>query len=143
MNAKEFLKQHDDWVKEMDWIDEQLEKLRNDGISIETDCVVGSSRCEPYQKHAITITGAVQSKKTIKARQHLFRLYDDKKRQLYGWQIDAEKLLDKIADSRARRIFRFYYIDGLTWDEVAAKMGHDETKDGVRIYLDRIMKKIS
>ena len=50
---------------------------------------------------------------------------------------EVEEFITRIEDSHIRRIVRFRVVDGLTWKQVAHRMGGGNTEDGVRKAFDR------
>lgn len=44
---------------------------------------------------------------------------------------EVEEFITRIEDSHIRRIVRFRVVDGLTWRQVAHRMGGNNTEDGV------------
>ena len=56
-------------------------------------------------------------------------------------QIEVEEYIQSIEDSRIRRIMRYRYLDNLTWQQVANRMGKGYTKDYCRIAHDRFLEK--
>lgn len=44
---------------------------------------------------------------------------------------EVEEFIKRIEDSHIRRIVRFRVVDGLTWRQVANRMGGNNTEDGV------------
>jgi hypothetical protein len=50
---------------------------------------------------------------------------------------EVEEFIGRIEDSHIRRIVRFRVVDGLTWKQVAHRMGGGNTEDGVRKAFDR------
>lgn len=64
-------------------------------------------------------------------------------------QTQVEEYIQQIEKSRIRSMFRFYYIDGLTWEMVAMKMNYmfpkkkiPFTKDSCRMAHDRFLEKV-
>ena len=45
---------------------------------------------------------------------------------------EVEEFIGRIDDSHIRRIVRFRVVDGLTWKQVAHRMGGGNTEDGVK-----------
>ena len=41
--------------------------------------------------------------------------------------------------ARMQRIVRYRYLEGLSWEQVAARMGRGATADGVRKELERFL----
>lgn len=52
----------------------------------------------------------------------------------------AEEYINKIPDSRIRRIITYKYIDCLTWVQVAHRMGKNHTADGCRMTIERFFR---
>lgn len=53
---------------------------------------------------------------------------------------EVEEYIENIKDSRIRRIMRYRYIDNLTWQQVARRMGMNHTADGCRMAHDRFIE---
>lgn len=64
-------------------------------------------------------------------------------------QTEVEEYIEGIKRSRLRSMFRFYYIDGLTWEMTAMRMNYlipnkqiSFTKDSCRMAHDRYLEKV-
>lgn len=62
----------------------------------------------------------------------------------------VEEYIEEIPKSRMRMMFRFYYVDDLTWEMVAMKMNYafpkkriPYTKDSCRMAHDRFLEKVA
>ena len=44
--------------------------------------------------------------------------------------------------SRMQRIIRYRYLEGMSWGQVAIKMGRKASADSVRMELERFLKEI-
>lgn len=53
----------------------------------------------------------------------------------------VETFIDSIDDSRMRQIMRLRYMDGLSWNETAKRIGELGQGDAVRVSCSRFMKK--
>ena len=53
----------------------------------------------------------------------------------------AEEYINSIEDSRMRRIVQYRILDGLSWYEVADRMGGKATSDSCRMYFERFLQK--
>lgn len=53
---------------------------------------------------------------------------------------EVQQYIDEIEDSRIRRIFRYRYVDQLTWLQVALRMGKHHTAESCRKTTERFMK---
>ena len=54
---------------------------------------------------------------------------------------DVEEFIASIEDSRVRRIINLRFVEGLSWNQVADKIGGGNTDDSVRKVYERFMKK--
>jgi len=59
----------------------------------------------------------------IDKKNELYALYREKEAQLAAAALEIEEAIDSLGP-RERTLMRLYYIDGLTWEEVAVKMGY-------------------
>lgn len=67
------------------------------------------------------------------------RILNQKRKELLQTEKEAEEYIFSIQDSSVRRIMKYRYIDGLTWQQVAVKMGPKYTADGCRMTHKRFM----
>lgn len=74
----------------------------------------------------------------------LLRTYErklaDQDQRLLELLQEVEEYVSAIPDSRIRRIFRYRYVDGLTWKQVAHRMGRYHTADSCRMAHDRYLR---
>lgn len=54
---------------------------------------------------------------------------------------EVHQYIDEIEDSRIRRIFRYRYVDQLTWLQVAMRMGKHHTAESCRNAAERYLGK--
>ena len=54
---------------------------------------------------------------------------------------EVQRYIDEIEDSRIRRIFRYRYVDQLTWLQVALRMGKHHTAESCRNAAERYLGK--
>ena len=126
---------------------EELEQLRSLKIEIKeleaelrdipktTDSVRGSTVNHPYIEHTIVIEGP--DKKLDR------ELYDKLSMKILKRKYELNRMedwLDSINDSQMRTILKLYYKDGLTWKEVAFKIGHYD-EQYPRKKCDQFLKK--
>ena len=53
----------------------------------------------------------------------------------------VEDWIRSIEDGQARYVFRMFYIEGMTWDRIAAKIGYSNSPDYPRLYIrDKYLK---
>lgn len=144
MISKSVLKQYIDLQAEIEETrkriqktEKQIEKLEKDGPV--TDIVSGG---EGGTRH-FKIEGFpdVEYGK-LKTRLYMRKaILQDLENELLDKIGDVEVFIRQLDDSRMRRIISFRFIDGMTWDMVAAKIGGGNSEDGVRMMFNRFMEK--
>lgn len=65
---------------------------------------------------------------------------EEKKTEAIELAVEVRKYIDEIEDSRMRRILRFRYLDQLTWQQTANRMGKHHTADSCRMAVERFFK---
>ena len=143
MVTKEILIQYADLQKEskeirgrIEKLEEQIERIESQGAVV--DKVSGGE-------------GGIQS---FKIEGFPYPEYSRKKTLLYARKAtlseleleiietlnEVESFISTVKDSHMRRIITFRVVDGLTWNQVASKIGGN-TEDSVRKAFDRFMEK--
>lgn len=132
MMTKEALEEYLDIQAE---IKDLERRIKQRGKEIVTDTVMGSDPDYPYINHPVSIYG-VQTDDELQARRR--KLIKKLKEQESG----IEEFIESLPRSRERRIVRYRAIDGMNWNEIAAKMGYRYSEDGVRMIFSRAIKNI-
>lgn len=122
--------------KEIEILQRQINNLDYD---ITTDVVKGSDPEFPYINRSVKITGVnikgyEEELKKLKSRlskrvSELLKLLDE-----------INDYIESIDDSLIRQVIILKYIEGLTWNQVAAKIGGGTTADSLRMMLNRYLK---
>lgn len=142
MNADNFLKQYLGIMAEVDQLEKELKDLYSTSYEFGTDGVQASSKCEPFSKRNVIISGYSRSASAQREIDNLSKIYEDKLKMACTAREDIEKLLDEIKDAKLRVIIRYKYIGGMEWNDIAAKMGHGATVGSLKMYSKRYLKKI-
>lgn len=130
-----------DLLRRIRKLDDQIAKMEETGYT-----VADSVACGKKGKKAIK-TVKVEGfphpdyeRKRALLRRHKakLKLFEE---ELLEKQIEVEEYIQSIEDSRIRRIMRYRYLDNLTWQQVANRMGKGYTKDYCRIAHDRFLEK--
>lgn len=95
---------------------EQVERLN---AQVVTDVVTGSSKFYPFVEHKISIEGMPCCNKVSKLK---FKL-ELRLKELLILQSEAIDFICGIDDSEIRLIFTLRYIENLTWQQVAFRLG--------------------
>lgn len=141
--TKERLVQYMDLIQErkelrirVDKIQQQIEDIETEGAVV--DKVAGglggiqSFRIEgfPYPEYS-------RKKTLLRVRQANLQELEER---ITEDLIAIEYFIAAIPDSHIRRIISMRAIDGLTWNEVADRMGGGNSEDSVRMAFNRYMK---
>lgn len=117
----------------------QMERLETEGTVLDAvkgtrqDGTFGSIRIEgfPYADY---------EKRRRSLQSYLLKL-EEMEEKLLELTNQAEEYINSIEDSRMRRIVQYRILDGLSWYEVADRMGGKATSEGCRKYFDRFFEK--
>lgn len=122
--------------REIEMLQNQIENI---DYSIVTDSVKGSCVGFPYTEHTIIITG-VDAKSYERKIKRLRRQLSRRVEELIDLVDEANEYINRIDDSLIRQIIALRYINGLTWNQVAAHIGGGNTPDSVRMLHNRFLK---
>ena len=119
---------------------EEIRKLKKNRKRILADTVKGSSYDFPYTLKTYRTEGLAYS--VLKDPDELDRLEVVLKERLQN----AERIKHQVEmwlntiPMRMQRIIRYKIFEGLTWAEVATRMGRKATPDGIRKEYENFMK---
>lgn len=131
MLTKKDLKDYPNLIKEIDDLTRRINKSLKE---IVTDVVSSSSPDFPYTAHSTSIHGVSPNQSLIERRHKL----QDKLRQKTE---EIELFIDTLPTSKERNIVRMRVLDGMSCEQIAAKMGNKSTAENVRVAYHRILKK--
>lgn len=124
-----------DLEQEVAFIQKKIDAMRKNQ---EYATVVGSR--EDLTIGPIKVRGHPKGyEKKISELQRKKALINDKKMELLKIENEAVAYINSIQESSLRRILRFRYINGLSWQQVAVKMGPMYTADSCRMAHKRFM----
>lgn len=118
-------------IAELMEVEKELHRAHTEIVA---DTVRGSSMEFPYTEHPICIRGIVSDKELMSKKRCLLKILQNQKAEI-------EDFILSLPTSRQRRIVRFRIMDGLTWEQVAARMGHRETVASCKMVYNRIFNK--
>lgn len=129
---KNVMKQYLDLKKEISDIENRIAILNGQKDTILKDSVKGSSKFFPYIETNFKLEGIqINSPRKRKIKKYKKQL-EDKKDELLDVLIQCEKYIEEIPSIRIRNIIRFRIINGMSWVQVAHKMGGNATEESVR-----------
>ncbi|MGX8711636.1 MAG: hypothetical protein ACQGTM_15495 [bacterium] len=93
--------------------------------------VQASGKCEPYQLHNITIQGVARSEtdayiEADEKREKIALDLAERERQCLDEYDRINSFIGTVQDSEMRQILTLYYLKGLTWQQVAMRIGHHD-----------------
>lgn len=127
--TKKELSQLRDLKREIQLLKEQHAEIRNNMRSMKTpNCVEASSKYPPYQKRNVTFCGVSPSETAAyrdeDARLQKIRLAIAERERRCQDELDRlDRFIGSIEDSKIRQIVTLYYIQGMTWPQVARRIG--------------------
>lgn len=143
---KDTLVQYTDLQEEIKDIRRRAERVRNQMERLEAggtviDAVKGTRQDGTFG--SIRIEGfpyADYEKRRRSLQSYLLKL-EEMEERLLELTNKAEEYINSIEDSRMRRIVQYRILDGLSWYEVADRMGGKATSDSCRMYFERFFQK--
>ncbi len=134
---KEQLKQIRYLKNEIEVLKKQIEDL---DYTYTKDSVKGSDNEFPYIERRFTISGYDYDTYYNKLNR-LERKLNRKIEGLIDLVEETYEYIDSIEDSLIRQIITLKYVNGLTWEQVAASIGGNNTADSVRMMCNRFLDK--
>lgn len=113
--TKEQLRKYGQLKKERDDIAERLARLEAEEPAPRTSRLDGMPRGGSGENYVLEAK--------MDREDELRQLYEEKKAQLNTQLLQIEKAIESLEPTE-RTILRLYYIDGLTWEEVAVEVGY-------------------
>lgn len=130
-------------LKQLRHLKSEIEMLKKQIEDIETittkDSVKGSLSEHPYIETHFKIEG-IDYKDYNRKVKRLQRKLQRRMEELIDLVEETNEYIESIEDSLIRQIIALRYINGLTWDQVAASIGGNNTADSVRMLCDRFLK---
>jgi len=138
MTLKEYLTQYCDIKIEIRNLEKRIADLENENNKY--SIVQASSLEPPFCLQEIKIDHTdFRKKKEIQKQKCIL---DERYFRLLELQTKVEEEISKLPTSRLRMIFEFRYIDNLSWQQVAWRIGNRATEDSVKKEYYRYLETI-
>jgi len=114
MTAKEFLRRARDVDRRVDEATERVERIR--------------ARLEAGRLSSITWLprgGGADWTRTADRLIELEQAVNERVREMVRWKLAAIDAIRGVEEPRLAELLELYYIDGLTWEQVAQRMGYE------------------
>lgn len=147
---KTILIEYADMKEEIKDLRKRIDKLEKEikRISVVSDSVKGTRPDGTYGSIRITGYPFPEERRKTAALKKYQSLLAAKEAELLELMTQVEEYIETIPKSELRIMFRFYYIDDLTWYQVALQMNEKfpdrrikYTDDNCRIRHDRFLEK--
>ena len=129
-------------LRQIRYIKSEIEIIENQIDNIEptmvTDKVTGSSSHFPYVQRSFTLEGIDTDEYERRVRR-LQRKLVKRKEKLLQLQEEVNEFINNIEDSLIRQAITLKYVDGMSWENIAKKMGSSTTPDSIRMAVNRYM----
>lgn len=130
---------------EIKQLEAEIKKQKAKDWDYSVDCVIGSSREEPYQQHPISVGSWNPSAEATRHISHYLKQIEEFRVNLLKMKLQSEDYLETLSDPLDRVVLRGYYIDGKEWQIVASELsentGKDYSEDAVRKRAVRFFQK--
>lgn len=142
MVTKEVLSQYIDLQEEIKEVQQKIKKLESDIRKIESDGNVvdsvsgGCGGTEHFRIEGFPYPEYSRKWTLLYSRKATLQLLED---DLLQKNNEVEEFIASVHDSRIRRIINLRFIEKLSWNKVADRIGGGNTEDSVRKAFDRYM----
>ena len=116
----------------------EIERIRSKKREIVTDKVKGSAYDFPFGQISYTIRGIPDNAQDEKALDRHERILEERKAAAEAIKAQVEEWLLTIP-LRMQRIIRYKIFEGMTWAQVAVRMGRKATTASVKMEFQRFM----
>lgn len=134
---KDFLKQYVDLQAEIKELEKRIDEI---DFKYEYDKVRGSSNEFPYTERSFYIEG--YNIQDIDKLNEIKNILIDRKNKCENMKVEIERFISTIPDSRTRRVFQYRYLDGLSWQKIAFKIGRHDESYPRKIIHDRYLEEL-
>ena len=136
MTAKEFLRRARDVDRRVDEAQERVDRLRARLEAGRLSRVTGMPR-----------GGGADWTETADRLIELERVVNARMRDWVRWKLDAIDAIRSVEEPRLAEVLELYYIDGMTWEQVAQRMGlsdrHVQRLHGIALLQVRVPKEFA
>ena len=136
---KSILYQYIDACEVIKDTEREIERIRNRRQEVVTDKVKGSSYDFPFGQVSYIIRGIPYDAQDQKALERQEQILEERKAAAEIIKLQVEEWLSTVPP-RMQRIIRYKVFEGMTWAQVAVRMGRKATADSVRMEFQNFMK---
>ena len=130
------LNQYRDLRREVDMLENEVRHLREQASEQISDTVTASAPEWPYVRHTVVVKGTPPMPTKLRRR---IRRLKDRRAHLDDELEEIDIWIAHVPDSMTRQIIWMRYLQGLSWQQVATRMGGGNTADGMRKKIERFL----
>lgn len=137
---KDILNQYIDACELIRETEVDIQRVKRQRKTILQDQVHGSMHDFPYTEQSFKIQGiAYSAVSDLGVLEAYEKLLEERKARAEEIKVQVEAWMNRVPQ-RMQRIIRFKFFDGLSWGEVAVRIGRRATADSVRMEFANFMK---
>ena len=136
---KHILDQYIDACVLIEETEEDIQKLRQKKRTVIQTNVSGSNPEHPYNPQHFKIQGTTFTYREDSQLRMEEKLLDQRKADAEKIKIQVEEWMNTIPQ-RMQRIIRYKVFEGMTWQQVAKKIGRKATEESVKKEFQRFLK---
>ncbi len=119
--------------------EEEIKKLRKKKKTIARTSVSGSNPEFPYNPQHFKIQGTTFTYREDSQLRMEEKILEERKKNAEKLKLEVEEWMNTIPN-RMQRIIRYKIFEGMTWQQVAQKMGRKASENGIKKEFERFMK---
>ena len=136
---KQILYQYIDACELVKETEQEIERIRRRRREIVTDKVRGSSYDFPFGQISYTVRGIPYDAQDQEMLDRKERILEERKAAAEAIKLQVEEWMVTVPP-RMQRIIRYKAFEGMTWAQVAARMGRKNTENGLKKEFERFMR---
>lgn len=137
---KKFLEEYIDACMLLKETEKEIERLERKRAPAILGKVKGSNPDFPYQECSFTISGTEFDYEDDKQLRVEKKILEERRKKAEEVKLEVEKWMNTIP-MRMQRIVKYKFFEGMSWEEVAAKISRKATGDSVKKEVQRFLKK--
>lgn len=119
--------------------EKEIQKLNRKKKTVIQTNVTGSMHEFPYVRQHFKVQGTPFTVKDDSSLRYEEKILEQQKARAEQVKLQVEEWMLTVP-SRMQRIIRYRYLEGMTWEQVAAKMGRKATENSVKKEFERFLK---
>lgn len=137
---KNILNDYIDACENIKETEEEIRKLNKRKKTIIQTNVDGSNPDFPYERKRFKIQGAAFNYEDDMSLRIYRKTLEERKQKAEELKLQVEQWMNTIPN-RMQRIIRYKIFEGMTWEQVATRIGRKATGDSVRMEFNNFMNK--